>query len=54
MSAARKTPQQKLLHSPVRALMAGQVPEEILFPFPEVSAEERARLLERGGFFNQA
>src|SRR5262249_38612765 len=30
-----------LLHSPMRALMAGQVPEETVFPFPEVSAEER-------------
>ncbi|HKF41706.1 MAG TPA: acyl-CoA dehydrogenase family protein [Thermoanaerobaculia bacterium] len=29
------------LQSPMRALMAGQVPEDILFPFPGVSAEER-------------
>ena len=30
-----------LLQSPMRALMAGQVPEGTVFPFPEVSAEER-------------
>jgi len=41
MSKARTTAQRTLVHSPVRALMAGHVPEEILFPFPEVSSEER-------------
>ncbi len=29
------------LQSPMRALMAGQVPEDVVFPFPEVPAEER-------------
>ena len=30
-----------VLQSPMRALMAGQVPEDAVFPYPEVSAEER-------------
>jgi acyl-CoA dehydrogenase family protein 9 len=30
-----------LLQSPVRSLFTGRVPEDLLFPFPEVSAEER-------------
>src|SRR5215510_4172915 len=29
------------LQSPMRALLAGQVPEDLVFPFPEVSAGER-------------
>ncbi len=29
------------LQSPMRALMAGQVPEDVVFPFPEVPPEER-------------
>ena len=30
-----------LLQSPIRSLFMGRVPEDLLFPFPEVSAEER-------------
>ncbi|HEY7862914.1 MAG TPA: hypothetical protein VIE39_04605, partial [Thermoanaerobaculia bacterium] len=26
---------------PIRALFAGHVPEDLIFPFPEISAEER-------------
>jgi acyl-CoA dehydrogenase family protein 9 len=33
-----------LLQSPMRALLAGQVPEDTVFPFPEVSGEERETL----------
>jgi acyl-CoA dehydrogenase family member 9 len=40
MSTAKPLPESQL-QSPMRALMAGQVPEEVVFPFPEVSAEER-------------
>lgn len=29
------------LHSPMRTLIAGAVPEDVVFPFPQVSAEER-------------
>jgi hypothetical protein len=32
------------LVSPVHALMAGVVPEETVFPFPEVLPEERGRI----------
>jgi acyl-CoA dehydrogenase family protein 9 len=30
-----------LLQSPIRSLFTGRVPEDLLFPYPEVSAEER-------------
>ncbi len=30
-----------LLQSPIRSLFTGRIPEDLLFPFPEVSAEER-------------
>ena len=40
MNEAR-TASEPLLHSPLRALMAGQVPEDTVFPFPEISADER-------------
>src|SRR6266545_3111437 len=40
MSTAKPLPESQL-QSPMRALMAGQVPEDVVFPFPEVSAEER-------------
>ena len=40
MSTAKPLPESQL-QSPMRALMAGQVPEDIVFPFPEVSAEEQ-------------
>src|SRR6266511_3422861 len=40
MSTAKPLPESQL-QSPMRALMAGQVPEDAVFPFPEVAAEER-------------
>ncbi len=40
MSTAKPLPASQL-QSPMRALMSGQVPEDIVFPFPEVSPEER-------------
>src|SRR6266516_4317287 len=40
MSTAKPLPESQL-QSPLRALMAGQVPEDVVFPLPEVSAEER-------------
>jgi acyl-CoA dehydrogenase family protein 9 len=40
MSTAKPLPESQLL-SPMRALMAGEVPEDVVFPFPEISAEER-------------
>ncbi|HEY3125176.1 MAG TPA: acyl-CoA dehydrogenase family protein [Thermoanaerobaculia bacterium] len=40
MSTAKPLPESQL-QSPMRALMAGQVPEDVVFPFPEVSPEER-------------
>src|SRR6266508_3074525 len=40
MSKAKPLPESQL-QSPMRALMAGQVPEDVVFPFPEVSAEEQ-------------
>ena len=40
MSDASPLPESQL-QSPMRALMAGQVPEDAVFPFPEVPAEER-------------
>ena len=39
--SAEKSPTAGPLVSPVRALMAGVVPEETLFPFPEIPPEER-------------
>jgi acyl-CoA dehydrogenase family member 9 len=39
-STTRPRPESQL-QSPMRALMAGQVPEDVVFPFPEVPPEER-------------
>ncbi len=33
--------QQVLLQSPIRSLFTGRVPEDLLFPYPEISSEER-------------
>jgi acyl-CoA dehydrogenase family protein 9 len=40
MSSAVPEPE-VLLQSPIRSLFTGRVPEDLLFPYPEVSAEER-------------
>lgn len=41
MSKRQTASRQATLQSPVRTLMAGQVSEGLLFPYPEVSREER-------------
>ena len=41
MSGATPVPAESLLVSPVKALAAGQLVEDLLFPYPEVGASER-------------
>ncbi|HSS44372.1 MAG TPA: acyl-CoA dehydrogenase family protein [Thermoanaerobaculia bacterium] len=41
MSSPAPSETESPLHSPVRALFAGDVPEDVVFPYPEISAEER-------------
>jgi acyl-CoA dehydrogenase family protein 9 len=41
MSSPARVPRQSALESPVKSLFAGEVPEAVVFPFPEIGAEER-------------